>query len=89
MEAPQLLTTTDNPINPFSNWEEWYSTDSRLGHNTPSLLARIADAGDGFDDGGIEEAMREIVRFNLSGKHIIVTARTFEYLHQQKPIEPA
>lgn len=80
MEQPPLLTTTDNPFNPFTQWEEWFQLDRTLGYDTPGLLARIAHTGDAFEDSGIEDAMNEIVRYNLSGVHIVVTPDTFQHL---------
>lgn len=36
-----MLTTTDNPINPFDDWDAWYSEDLRLGHDTCGYIARL------------------------------------------------
>ena len=36
-----MLTTTDNPINPFVNFDAWYAEDMRLGHDTCGLIARL------------------------------------------------
>lgn len=83
MEQTQLLTTIDNPINPFTHWDDWFNYDRSLGHDTCGLLSRVTQTGDSFEDGGIEEAMREIVRYNLSEKHVIVTPDTFDQLITQ------
>ena len=37
-----MLTTIDNPWSPVTNFDEWWMYDSRAGHNTPGLLARLA-----------------------------------------------
>lgn len=37
-----MLTTIDNPYNPFLNWDEWYVFDESKGYRTCSLLARVA-----------------------------------------------
>ncbi|MCK4824985.1 hypothetical protein KA005_55055 [bacterium] len=68
-----LLTTTDNPYNPFTQWLRWYYQDLRLGHDTPGLLARLATSSEAIDDEANEAAMRDVVKYNFSGKHIMVT----------------
>lgn len=67
-----LLTTTDNPYNPFTQWLQWYYTDIRLGHDTPGLLARLATSSEVIDDEATEAAMYDVVKYNFSGKHIMV-----------------
>ena len=41
-----MLTTVDNPFNPFENFQEWYKIDMQFGYNTCALLARIAPVAD-------------------------------------------
>lgn len=36
------LTTTDNPWNPFTNWDEWYTYDMMMGYDTCGKLDRIS-----------------------------------------------
>lgn len=72
-----MLTTTDNPFDPFDNYDEWFAYDSRMGHNTPSFLARIAFVSDESSEVdqslAIEEAIDEIVKENVSGLYKKVT----------------
>lgn len=72
-----LLTTTDNPINPFDDWVSWYYEDIRLGHDTCGLLARLTHASNKIDDDADFEAMSDVVRYNFSGKHIMVTREDY------------
>lgn len=68
-----MLTTTDNPYDPFDQYDEWYTMDEMLGYNTPSYLARIAivsdDLGDAFYHYEIERAIDEIVQENITGTY--------------------
>lgn len=68
-----LLTTADNPWNPFTQYDEWFAFDTRAGYNTPGLLARVAITSDEMTEAdqahAIDLAMDEIVRENVSGMH--------------------
>ena len=41
-----MLTTTDNPYNPFKNFDEWFMYDTEKGYNSCGYLARIAKLSD-------------------------------------------
>ena len=66
-----MLTTVDNPFNPFTEFDEWLNYDIDAGYNTPSLLARIAKVSDELSEPdqalAIQDAIDEIVRENVSG----------------------
>lgn len=36
----KMLTTTDNPYNPFDDFDSWYAYDQAKGHCTCEYLAR-------------------------------------------------
>ena len=67
-----LLTTVDNPLSPFKDWVAWYLEDLKLGHDTCGLLARLVSDSDTIDDEAEVSAMRDVVTYNFSGKHIMV-----------------
>lgn len=47
MDDALLISTTDNPINPFVDFDAWYDEDLRLGHDTCGVVARhMADYTD-------------------------------------------
>lgn len=66
-----MLTTIDNPYNPFTHYEDWYAFDRDAGYNTPGLLARVTLASDSLTEKelerAIERAIEEIVRENVLG----------------------
>lgn len=80
MMAGQLhmLTTTDNPYNPFTHWDEWYAYDQHAGYYTSELLARITRSSDELSeadqDVALENAIDEIVRENVLGIYKKITA---------------
>lgn len=68
-----MLTTTDNPWSPFTNYDEWYAWDHAAGYDTPGLLARICKVSNDLSDAdyelAISQAIDEIVSVNASGVH--------------------
>ena len=76
--AMHMLTTVDNPYDPFTQFDEWYAFDERSGYQTTGLLARIIvtsnDISDEQYEQAIEDAIEEIVTENVSGVHRRVQA---------------
>lgn len=68
-----LLTTVDNPYDPWTQWEEWLQWDSRAGYHTPGLLARIAKTSNDLSEADqhlvLQQAIDEIVKENVMGVH--------------------
>jgi hypothetical protein len=66
-----MLTTVDNPYNPFDNFDEWFAYDSRMGYHTLSFLARVTITSDEISDTdqllANERAIDEIVEENVLG----------------------
>lgn len=66
-----MLTTVDNPYDPFTQFDEWLACDTRLGYHTAAFLARIAKTSDDLSDAdqqsAIQAAIDEIVRENVLG----------------------
>ena len=69
--ARTMLTTTDNPFDPFTQFDEWYAFDVDHGYNTCAYLARIArssnELSEDEEDRVVEQAVDEILEFNLLG----------------------
>lgn len=69
--SDKMLTTTDNPYNPFTHWDEWYAFDEVKGYHTCSYLARLVRTSDDLSEAdqneAIENAMNEILSMNLTG----------------------
>lgn len=59
-----MLTTFDNPFNPFDEFEIWWKYDLLLGHDCCGLLARTSNVSDVWSDELneklIDDAMNEI-----------------------------
>ena len=67
-DANVMLTTFDNPFNPFTQFDAWFKYDLVLGHNCCGLLARTANtsnvASDELNDLDVLRAIDEIVSNN-------------------------
>jgi hypothetical protein len=58
-----MLTTVDNPYDPFDDFDSWFAFDSSHGYHTSSFLARIVVTS----NLAIETAINEIVQENVLG----------------------
>lgn len=73
-----MLTTIDNPFDPFTQYDDWLSFDEEAAQindrpTTNSFLARIAKTSDELSEEdealAIELAMDEIVKEDVFGVH--------------------
>lgn len=68
-----MLTTIDNPYDPYSQYEEWSAFDERAGYYTPQYLARIVrtshDLSEQEQNEAIEAAIEEICALNINGMY--------------------
>jgi hypothetical protein len=73
-----MLTTVDNPYDPFTQFDDWYAYDTASGYNSSALLARVVRLSDELSEAdqsaAIESAIDEVVQFNASGVHRKVTS---------------
>ncbi|QED11735.1 hypothetical protein PP914_gp247 [Arthrobacter phage Qui] len=77
--AKHMLSTVDNPYNPFTHWDEWWAfdTDPARGYHTSGLLARIARNSDEMSESdqewANESAIDEILHEDFRGMYIRVS----------------
>lgn len=66
-----FLTTTDNPFNPFTQWDDWLAYDTAKGYHTLALLGRVVRTSDSLSqadqDAEEERAIDEVVTNNTIG----------------------
>ena len=52
-----MLTTVDNPFDPFTQYDEWLSYDEQAGYYTNEYLARIANTNPSMTDNEVSDAI--------------------------------
>jgi hypothetical protein len=71
-----MLTTIDNPFNPFTEFDAWFGFDEANGYHSCALLGRVVKTSDELSEEderlAIVDAIEEIIKENLSGMHKIV-----------------
>lgn len=77
-----MLTTIDNPYNPFDEFALWLLFDKQKGYNSCEYLARIAQLSDDLSEketeDEIERAMDEIIMYDPFGIYKKVTKESFK-----------
>lgn len=74
-----MLTTIDNPYDPFTQFDEWNAYDQQMGYYSCAYLARIANVSDELSESTqallIEEAIDSICKLDVFGiyKKVIQT----------------
>lgn len=76
-DGEHMLTTTDNPYNPFTQFDDWNAFDMEKGYHTLSFLARVVlrspDLSEADQFEAEEMAIDEIARENVLGIYRKVT----------------
>lgn len=89
METEVMLTTFDNPFDPFDDFVHWWLFDIEKGYNTCSKLARIARSSTNFstieDKLETERAIDEIIDNDFLNIYKKVTRNLSE--EQENPSE--
>ena len=82
METEVMLTTFDNPFDPFDEFVSWFLFDVEKGYNTCSRLARIARSSEEFstkeEKEENERAIDEIIDYDFLNIYKKVTRTSAE-----------
>jgi hypothetical protein len=82
MSKDVMLTTIDNPFDPFEDFTSWFMFDIEKGYNSCGRLMRIAKVTDDMSqkeyDETIETAIDELIRIDFLDIYRKVTKDTSE-----------
>ena len=77
-----MLTTIDNPYNPFKDYDKWNRWDIDNAYNTASYLARMLQEYETIDEEYTEEqidtAMQSIIDNDMLNVYVIRQASDYE-----------
>lgn len=59
--AAYMLTTVDNPFNPFEDFNRWYMWDESHGYKSCERIARLAKSTAGMSSEEIDEVVEEAI----------------------------
>lgn len=69
MQSRCMLTTFDNPYNPFEQFASWFLFDVEKGYDSCAYLGRIARTSDQLseeeNDLEVERAIDEIIKYDF------------------------
>lgn len=86
--AKYMLTTIDNPFDPFNQFDSWIQFDLDKGYNSCAYLDRIARTSDQLSDSEnedeIERAIDEIIKYDFMNIYLKVAEND---MAASRPIE--
>lgn len=78
--ATSMLTTIDNPFDPFEDFISWMMFDKEKGYDSSERLMRIANLSDDMTqkevDDEIERAINEIIKYDFMNIYRKVTQKS-------------
>lgn len=78
MSTEYMLSTSDNPYNYFTHFDEWLAWDREKGYNTLELLAKVAatspELPSQLEHQAIDDAIETIVTDYVPGLYIKVAS---------------
>lgn len=73
MNGQCMLTTIDNPYNPFTQFSQWFMFDAEKGYDSCGYIGRIAHTSDELSDeeniDEIERAIDEILKYDFTNMY--------------------
>lgn len=58
-----MLTTQDNPFDPFTQFDDWFEFDEKNGYHSCQLLARVAKVSDELSNADYNAEVERAINF--------------------------
>ena len=71
-----MLTTIDNPFNPFTEFKDWFLFDCEKGYNSCSYLARIARTSDALTEEEQAKLSDKVVAKLVAAEEALASLKT-------------
>lgn len=72
-----MITTVDNPYDPFTDFAKWYTWDTSNGYHSSAYLARVVRSSEALSEAdqmmAIEQAINEIVLYDILEVYVKVS----------------
>ena len=82
MKSTCMLTTFDNPYNPFEQFTSWFLFDEEHNYHSSAYLGRFANTSDQLsdeeNDEEIERAIDEIIKYDFMNIYKKVTVDSYK-----------
>lgn len=76
LKEEYIISTSDNPYNPWTQFDEWFNYDVVHGYNTCSILARLCevstDLGEREELLSYYDAAEKMLNYNVTGNYVKV-----------------
>lgn len=79
-----MLTTHDNPYNPFDEFIPWFLFDIEKGYNTCGILARYANFSDDMSDKEEEEENERAIDEVIANDFLNIYKKVWSPAHQEQ-----
>lgn len=87
VSSTYMLTTRDNPYNPFTDFTNWLLFDKEKGYDTSDYLARLSTPSDSFSEDEnnkeLERAIDDVIETDVLGIYVKVSEENFEKVFQR------
>lgn len=85
MASQYMLTTFDNPFDPFEQFEEWFLFDVEKGYNTCSKLARIANLSEDLSDEEVKVETERAIDRIISNDFLNIYKKVSQHTVEEQP----
>lgn len=76
-ERDFVLSTNDNPYDPYTQWEDWYKFDMMKGYDCCGLVARMAHVSEYYSDEKNEKETLQAIE-DIVNEQPLIYKKVFE-----------